>query len=113
MLWFYNILVKIEKNWFKIHRYIRNYFAGGILDQFTNYFGHSDDKRVESFFPYQFVTVQNWKDGLYKSEPFTQESFYSALTKTTISDDDYKTYLEDSKNFKKKKKKKKKNKLIY
>ena len=79
---------------------IRNYIAGGTLDQFTKDFGHNDGKRVKSFFPYQFVTVQNWKDELFKSEPFTQESFYSALTKTSISDDDYKTYLEDTKNFK-------------
>ena len=32
------------------------------LDQFTKDFGHNDGKRVKSFFPYQFLTVQSWKD---------------------------------------------------
>ena len=53
---------------------IRNYIAGGTLDQFTRDFGKSD-VRTKAFFPYQFVTVHNWKDELYKSEPFTKESF--------------------------------------
>lgn len=79
---------------------IRNYIAGGTLDQFTKDFGNNDGKRVKSFFPYQFITVQNWRDELMKHEPFEQKDFYSALTKTSISDEDYKTYLEDSKNYK-------------
>ena len=78
---------------------IRNYIAGGTLDQFTRDFGNNNN-RVKSFFPYQFITTQNWEDELYKSEPFTQDSFYSALTKTTISDEDYKIYLEDMKGYK-------------
>ena len=79
---------------------IRNYIAGGTLDQFTKDFGHNDGKRVKSFFPYQFITVQNWKDELYKDTLFTKKHFYSALTKSTISDDDYMTYLRDRLNYK-------------
>ena len=79
---------------------IRNYIAGGTLDQFTKDFGHNDGKRVKNFFPYQFVTVQNWKEELFKEEPFKKEHFYSDLTKTDITDEDYATYLEDTKNFK-------------
>ena len=79
---------------------IRNYIAGGTLDQFTKDFGNNDGKRVKSYFPYQFVTVQNWEKELYKSEPFTQDSFYSALTKKSISDEEYKVYLDDSEKYK-------------
>ena len=78
---------------------IRNYIAGGTLDQFTKDFGHNDGKRVKNFFPYQFITVQNWKDELFKTEPFKKEHFYSDLTKTDISDEDYSTYLQDTKNY--------------
>ena len=35
-----------------------------------------------------------------KSEPFPKEAFYSDMTKETISDEDYTTYLNDAKNFK-------------
>lgn len=78
---------------------IRNYIAGGTLDQFTQDFGNNKS-RVKSFFPYQFITWENWETELFKTEPFTQESFYSALTKETISDSDYQIYLSDYANFK-------------
>ncbi|KAI5544604.1 DNA/RNA polymerase superfamily [Trichomonas vaginalis G3] len=77
---------------------IRNYIAGGTLDQFTQDFGNNKS-RVKSFFPYQFITWENYEDELYKKEPFTQDSFYSALTQETISDSDYQIYLNDAKNF--------------
>ena len=78
---------------------IRNYIAGGTLDQFTKDFGHNDGKRVKGFFPYQFITTENWKEELFKTEPFKKEHFYSDLTKTEINDADYAVYLEDTKNY--------------
>ncbi|KAI5498529.1 DNA/RNA polymerase superfamily, partial [Trichomonas vaginalis G3] len=78
---------------------IRNYIAGGTLDQFTQDFGNNKS-RVKSFFPYQFITWENYEEELYKEEPFTKDSFYSALTQETISDSDYQIYLNDAKNFK-------------
>ncbi|KAI5543715.1 DNA/RNA polymerase superfamily, partial [Trichomonas vaginalis G3] len=69
---------------------IRNYIAGGTLDQFTQDFGNNKS-RVKSFFHYQFITWENYEEELYKVEPFTQE---------TISDSDYQIYLNDAKNFK-------------
>lgn len=75
---------------------IRNYIAGGTLDQFTKDFGKNDGKRVKGFFPYQFITMDNWKQELFKTEPFKKEHFYSDLTKTTISDEDYEVYIKDS-----------------
>ncbi|KAI5516342.1 DNA/RNA polymerase superfamily, partial [Trichomonas vaginalis G3] len=44
---------------------IRNYIAGGTLDQFTQDFGNNKS-RVKSFFPYQFITWENYEDELYK-----------------------------------------------
>ena len=79
---------------------IRNYIAGGTLDQFTRDFGHNDGKRVKAYFPYQFVTTENWKDELPKKEPFAKEHFYSDLSKANISDEEYAIYLEDYKNYK-------------
>ena len=62
---------------------IRDFIAGGTLDQFTRDFGKSSE-RVKSFFPYQSVTWDNFKDCLMKSEPFPKEAFYSDLTKETV-----------------------------
>ncbi len=77
---------------------IRCYLAGGTLDTFTRDFGFSNS-RIKSFFPYEAITTENWVTELAKSEPFTQKSFDSQLTNSSISDQDYATYLEDTKNF--------------
>jgi hypothetical protein len=76
---------------------IRNYIAGGSLHDFTQNFGDCRD-RVKGFFPYQYVTWNNWKD-LYLKDLFKQENFYSDLTKTGITDDDYKIYTESALQF--------------
>ncbi len=77
---------------------IRCYLAGGTLDEFTRDFG-STDVRVKNFFPYEYVTLQNYKTTLFDSTPFPQESFKNTLSNSGISDADYNTYLQDMKNF--------------
>ncbi|MFR9543932.1 MAG: hypothetical protein SNH27_18055, partial [Rikenellaceae bacterium] len=77
---------------------IRCYLAGGTLDGFTQDFGNTNT-RTKNFFPYEFVTFENWKDELSKSEPFAQDTFYSSLSNSNISDTDYQTYINDSQQF--------------
>ncbi len=77
---------------------IRNFLAGGTLDGFTKDFGFSGDN-TKNFFPYEYVKWHNYEEHLFNSEPFPQDAFYSSLTDSTISDEDYETYLKDSSNF--------------
>jgi len=77
---------------------IRQFIAGGTLDQFTQDFGDVET-RVKGFFPYEHITVSNWNVELSKSEPFEQYNFFSSLSDSSISDVDYQTYLESAKPF--------------
>ncbi len=78
---------------------IRNYLAGGTLAGFTKDFGSNDVNNTKNFFPYEYVKWNNYEELLFKSEPFPKESFYSSLTNSNISDEDYETYLKDCSNF--------------
>jgi len=64
---------------------IRDYVAGGSLDEFTRNFGLTET-RVKGFFPYEHVTLINWKEVLYLPEPFEQKHFHSTFTNSDISD---------------------------
>jgi hypothetical protein len=74
---------------------IRNFIAGGTLDQFTRDFGNNNDQRQKGFFPYETITYNNYKIKLEETKPFEQVDFYSSLTNTNISDTDYQIYLTD------------------
>ncbi len=77
---------------------IRCYIAGGTLDGFTREFG-SRTERTKGFFPYEAITLENWVSELSESNPFPQESFYSSLSNSNISDDDYQIYLQEASQF--------------
>lgn len=62
---------------------IRCYLACVTLDRFAQDFGNSLD-RVKNFFPYEFVTMENYKTELYETEPFLKESLHSSLSNTNI-----------------------------
>jgi len=78
---------------------IRNYVAGGSLDEFTWNFGSSGE-RVKGFFPYEHVTLANWREVLYLSEPFEHHHFQSSLSNGNISDADHRVYRETTAPFK-------------
>jgi hypothetical protein len=53
---------------------IRNFIAGGTLDQFTRDFG--DNKaRTKGFFPYEAITYGNYATTLLETTPFEQVDF--------------------------------------
>jgi hypothetical protein len=73
--------------------------SGNNLDQFTQYYCEkADTSRIKGFFPYELLTSNNYKDELSKSTPFEIKDFYSSLTKSDISENDYQNvYLADCK----------------
>ena len=77
---------------------ILNFIAGGSLKSFVrDYAPEVEQSKAE--FPYQFVTMDNWREELYKSEPFEHEHFHSDLTQSNISDANYQEYVKLSKQF--------------
>jgi hypothetical protein len=72
------------------------YASGCTLDQFTqDYTEKKVIERVKGFFPYEAITIDNYKEYLSETEPFEQKDFYSLLTKSRISDSNYQEYLKD------------------
>ncbi|KAA6371011.1 MAG: hypothetical protein EZS28_033462, partial [Streblomastix strix] len=51
-------------------------------------------------FPYEYINTDNFNDVLDNTEPFPQEAFNSTLKNSSMSDDEYKNYLDDAKEFK-------------
>ena len=91
-------MIKVSRNSLKLRFIdIRNYVAGGSLEQFVKNFGTIKAKK--GFFPYQYITWNNWETELFKSEPFELKDFYSDLSLSTISYDDYQLYLKVYKGF--------------
>jgi hypothetical protein len=70
------------------------FLAGGTLDQNAQAFNPGAG-REKGYFPYEFLTVENYQTELKKSEPFTHESFYSSLKQSNISEEDYQIYLNE------------------
>ncbi|KAA6379989.1 MAG: hypothetical protein EZS28_024485 [Streblomastix strix] len=69
------------------------------LKQFAIDFGDGGKDGNKGVFPYDAINTENYKEVLEKKIPFSQEDFNNKLRGEQISDDDYKLYLEDSKNF--------------
>jgi hypothetical protein len=74
---------------------LMGFLSGGTLDQNAQAFNPSAG-REKGYFPYEFLTTDNYITELNKSEPFTHESFYSSLKQSNISTDEYQTYLRES-----------------
>jgi hypothetical protein len=51
-------------------------------------------------FPYESINSSNYDEILSKQEQFEHIDFYSSLNRKNISNDDYNSYLDDSKRFK-------------
>ena len=85
----------------KIIRFIdaMNYVTPQPLRDFIQNFGSTKCPQ-KGFFAYEAFDSTNYKTILAKSEPFSQNDFYSDLTKTGISNEDYKMYLQDAKQYK-------------
>jgi hypothetical protein len=77
---------------------LKSFLGPGDLDKWSRVFGKSED-RVKGFFPYESLNILNFTDELSKSEPFEQKDFYSSLTGKNLSDEDYKDYLKDAKQY--------------
>ena len=78
-----------------------HYITPQTLREFCENFCTNDKVHLQKgFFPYEAINNENYMEVLDKSEPFKQSDFYSTLTSSGISDEDYKKYLEDCKNFK-------------
>ena len=75
-----------------------NLAGTGTLRDFAASFG-TEGAQEKGFFPYEAISLDNYKEVLAKSEPFKQEHFYSYLNQKGMNDEDYKIYLEDAKNF--------------
>ncbi|KAA6328010.1 MAG: hypothetical protein EZS28_053765, partial [Streblomastix strix] len=69
------------------------------LKQFAIDFGDGGKDGNKGVFPYDAINTDNYKEVLEKKILFSQEDFNNKLRDEQISDDDYKLYLEDSKNF--------------
>ncbi|KAA6364323.1 MAG: hypothetical protein EZS28_040150, partial [Streblomastix strix] len=69
------------------------------LKQFAIDFGDGGKDGNKGVFPYDAINTENYKEVLRLDIPFSQEDFNNKLRGEQISDDDYKLYLEDSKNF--------------
>jgi hypothetical protein len=87
--------VKSANNAFKLRFMdILKFIPPMSLRRFVACFG-VDVKNTKAFFPYESFTMATIHDVLGKTEPFAKADFYSKLTKSGISDDEYKQYLED------------------
>ena len=66
----------------------------------TNDFGGVANNS-KGVFPYEAINTENYNEVLSQAEPFEYEAFYSYLNqKNPLTPDDYKLYLEDTKNYK-------------
>jgi hypothetical protein len=70
------------------------FLSGGTLDQNAQAFNPGAG-REKGYFPYEFLTVENYQTELQKSEPFTHDSFYSSLKQSNIKEDEYQVYLKE------------------
>jgi hypothetical protein len=52
--------------------------------------------REKRYFPYEFLTVENYQEEWHKSERFTHESFYSSLKQSNITELEYQIYLHET-----------------
>jgi hypothetical protein len=71
-----------------------NYVPQQTLDSFVKTFGNVKTLQ-KGVFVYDGFNSNNYKEVLYKSEPFTQVNFHSTLRDSDTSDKDYQTYLQD------------------
>jgi hypothetical protein len=97
---FKQIIVKKKKSNVKLSFIDASSFvAGGTLKDFNKNFGSNKIDLSKGIFPYEAFTLDNYNQILSKTEPFTYDDFYSTLNLKNITEGEYKTYLEDCKNF--------------
>jgi hypothetical protein len=80
---------------------LQSFLSGGSLADNVKIFADKESADIEKgVFPYEVLTKDNLTEILLKEEPFEKNDFWSDLTNSSISDEIYKDYLEESKNFK-------------
>jgi hypothetical protein len=77
---------------------IMNFSTPMPLREFVKTFRDKNDpdnvEESKGYFAYEAINSSNYDEVLSKKGPFTQEDFYSSMTKKTISDEEYKEYID-------------------
>jgi hypothetical protein len=86
------------KDFIIVFKDVRQFAAGGTLNNFTKSFGNQIN-RVKGFFLYELIKYDNNDEILHLNDSFEQNDFFSSISNSTISDEDYQIYLKDYTNF--------------
>ncbi|KAA6369340.1 MAG: hypothetical protein EZS28_035133 [Streblomastix strix] len=78
---------------------VLTYYVPITLKEFAQTF-NSEINGQKGVFPYEFINTDNYKEILNQSEPFPIEAFKSTLKNTSMKQEEYDQYVQDTKLFK-------------